>query len=183
MRRLSATTVYYGLELALSAPSYVFTAVFLVRVLHMSPLQLILMGTVMEAAVFAGEVPTSIVADTYSRRASIIVSLFIQGAAIALVGLAPSPTVAIVAWGIWGFGWTFMSGAWEAWITDEVGAENVGPVFLRGTRVSFVGAFAGLGLQGAIATQSLRASVVAGGALTIASGLAAILVMLSLIHI
>ena len=35
MRRLTATTVYYGLELALSAPSYVFTAVFLVRDLHM----------------------------------------------------------------------------------------------------------------------------------------------------
>jgi MFS family permease len=177
VRRLPATRVYYGLAFALSAPSYVFTAVFLVRDLHMSPLQLILMGTVMEAAVFAGEVPTSIVADTYSRRASIIVSLFVQGAAIVLVGLAPSPAVAIVAWGIWGFGWTFMSGAWEAWITDEVGAENVGPVFLRGTRVSFVGAFLGLGLQAAVATQSLRASVVAGGALTIASGLVAIFVM------
>ena len=177
MTRLRAPTVYYGLELALSAPSYVFTAVFLVRVLHMSPLQLILMGTVMEAAVFAGEVPTSVVADTYSRRASIIVSLFIQGAAIVLVGLAPSPAVAIVAWGTWGFGWTFMSGAWEAWITDEVGAENVGPVFLRGTRVSFVGAFLGLGLQGAVALYSLRAAVVSGGALTIACGVAAILVM------
>jgi DHA3 family tetracycline resistance protein-like MFS transporter len=175
--RLSATTVYYGLEFVLSAPSYVFTAVFLVRDLHMSPLQLILMGTVMEAMVFAGEVPTSIVADTYSRRASIVVSLFIQGAAIVLVGLAPSPTVAIVAWGIWGFGWTFMSGAWEAWITDEVGAENVGPVFVRGTRISFVGAFVGIGLQTAVALESLRAAVVAGGVLTIAAGLASIFVM------
>ncbi|MDX6513419.1 MAG: transporter, family, tetracycline resistance protein, partial [Gaiellaceae bacterium] len=141
MTRLPAKTAYYGLEFILALPSYVFIAVFLVRDLHMSPLQLILMGTVMEAAIFVCEVPTSIVADTYSRRLSIVVSLFVQGAAIILVGAAPSATVAIAGWGVWGFGWTFMSGAWEAWITDEVGAGNVGPVFLRGTRVSFVGAF------------------------------------------
>ncbi|MDQ5822313.1 MAG: MFS transporter, partial [Actinomycetota bacterium] len=177
MRRLPATTVYYGQEFVLSLPSYIFTAVFLVRDLNMSPLQLILMGTVMEATVFAFEVPTSIVADTYSRRLSVIVSMFIQGGAIVLVGLAPSPTVAIVAWGIWGVGWTFMSGAWEAWITDEVGAANVGPVFLRATRISFVAAFVGLVLQTAVALESLRASVVVGGALTIACGIASIFVM------
>jgi MFS transporter, DHA3 family, tetracycline resistance protein len=175
--RLPATTVYYGLEFLLSLPSYVFTAVFLVRELHMSPLQLVLMGTVMEATIFACEVPTSIVADTYSRRISVIVSLFIQGVAIALVGLAPTPETAIVAWGIWGFGWTFMSGAYEAWITDEVGADNVGPVFLRGTRLSFVGSFVGLGFQAAIALQSLRASVVAGGVLTFACGVACLVAM------
>jgi DHA3 family tetracycline resistance protein-like MFS transporter len=168
VRRLTATTVYYGLELALSAPSYVFTAVFLVRDLHISPQQLILMGTVMETAVFAGEVPTSIVAEHVQPPRVDHRQPVRPGAAIALVGLAPSPTAAIVAWGIWGFGWTFMSGAWEAWITDEVGADNVGPVFLRGTRVSFVGAFLGLGLQGGVALYSLRAAVVSGGALTIA---------------
>jgi len=50
-------------------------------------------------------------------------------------------------------------------------------VFLRGARLSFVGAFIGLGLQAAIATQSLRGAVVFGGAVTMASGLACLLVM------
>lgn len=177
MKRLPATTVYYGLELFTSMPAFVFTAVHLVRDLHMSPLQLVLMGTVMEAAVFLFEVPTGVVADAYSRRASLIVSFLIQGVAIVVVGVATAPVLAIAAWGLWGFGYTFMSGAWQAWITDEVGVENVGRVFLRGTRIGFVGAFLGLGIQAAIATQSLRAAVVFGGLVTLASGLACLLVM------
>ena len=177
MKRLPATTVYYGLELVTSMPAFVFTAVHLVRDLHMSPLQLVLMGTVMEATIFVFEVPTGVVADTYSRRASLIVSFVIQGIAIVIVGLADVPALAIAAWGLWGFGYTFMSGAWQAWITDEVGVDNVGDVFLRGARIGFVGAFLGLGVQAAIATQSLRAAVIFGGGVTILSGLACVLVM------
>ncbi len=147
MRRLDPTRVYYGLEFALSMPAFVFTAVHLVRDLHMSPLQLVLMGTVMEATVFVSEIPTGVIADTFSRRASLILSFVLQGAAIVIVGLTNEPAVAIAAWGFWGFGYTFMSGAYEAWITDEVGVERVAGVFLRGARICFVGELVGLGLQ------------------------------------
>jgi len=175
--RPPATRVYYGLELVLSMPSYVVVAVLLVRDLHLSPLQLVLVGTAMEAAVFVSEVPTGTLADTYGRRASIVVSLLIQGTATTLVGLASSATVAIAAWALWGFGYTFMSGAYEAWITDEVGAENVGPVFLRGTRLAYLGALLGLPAQVAVALVSLRAAVVAGGVLTFLAGLACVALM------
>ena len=175
--RLRATTVYYGLQLLTSMPAFVFTAVHLVRDLHMSPLQLVLMGTVMEATIFVSEIPTGVLADTYSRRASIIVSFLIQGGAIVAVGLSREPVVAIAAWGVWGFGYTFMSGAYQAWITDEVGTERVGAVFLRGTRASFVGSFIGLGLQAALALVTLRGAVVAGGALIAACGLGCVFVM------
>src|SRR6266511_328096 len=177
VKRLDAARVYYGLELFTSMPAFVFTAVHLVRDLHMTPLQLVLMGTVMEAAVFLFEVPTGVVADAYSRRASLIVSFVIQGVAIVLVGAANDPALAIAAWGLWGFGYTFMSGAWQAWITDEVGVDRVGGVFLRGARIGFVGSFLGLGLQAAIATQSLRGAVIFGGIVTILSGVACIFVM------
>jgi DHA3 family tetracycline resistance protein-like MFS transporter len=126
MRRVEATRVYYALEFFVAMPSFVFTAVHLVRDLHMSPLQLVLMGTVMEAAIFVCEVPTGVFADTCSRRASIIVSLLVQGLAITIVGLSREPALAIAVWGLWGFGYTFMSGAYQAWITDEVGVESVG---------------------------------------------------------
>jgi DHA3 family tetracycline resistance protein-like MFS transporter len=177
MRRADARRLYYALEFFLSMPAFVFTAVHLVRDLHMSPLQLVLMGTVMEATIFVSEIPTGVLADTYSRRASIIVSFLVQGTAIVAVGLANEPAVAIAAWGLWGFGYTFMSGAYQAWITDEVGADRVGAVFLRGTRISFIGSFAGLGLQALIAIESLRGAVVAGGAVTILCGVAALLTM------
>jgi MFS family permease len=155
----------------------VFTAVHLVRDLHMSPLQLVLMGTVMEATIFVSEIPTGVVADTYSRRASVVVSFLIQGTAIVIVGLAGHPAVAIAAWGLWGFGYTFMSGAFQAWITDEVGVDQVGSIFLRGARVSFVGSFLGLGLQSLVAIESLRAAVVLGGVVIILCGFASLLLM------
>ena len=50
MRRLPATTVFYGLEFLLSMPAWVVISIYLVRTLHLSPLQLVLMGSAMEAA-------------------------------------------------------------------------------------------------------------------------------------
>src|SRR5919202_906134 len=122
MRRLPATTVYYGLELFLRVPTWVVMAVYLVRELHFSPLELVLMGTAMEAAVFLCEVPTGVVADTYSRRLSLTIGYLGTGAAWMLVAAFSQPWAIIGLWAFWGLSYTFTSGSYEAWITDEVGA-------------------------------------------------------------
>jgi DHA3 family tetracycline resistance protein-like MFS transporter len=177
MRRLPATTVFYGLEFALSMPAFVVAAVYFVREVQMSPLQLVLTGTVMEVAVFLFEVPTGAFADTYGRRLSLIVAFLIQGAAYVLVGAVPEFWVIAVAWFVWGFGATFESGAYEAWITDEVGAERVGGVFLRGSRLRYVGALIGLVGSVALALWSLQAAVIAGGIVVFTCGIGCILLM------
>jgi DHA3 family tetracycline resistance protein-like MFS transporter len=178
MRRPSATGVYYGLEFTLSMPTWVVMAVYLVSELHLSPLQLVLMGTAMEAAVFVFEIPTGVVADMYGRRLSLIIGFIGTGVAWMLVGFVSTPWLIIAIWAFWGLSYTFTSGAYEAWITDEVGAENIGSLFLRGSRISYVGAVVGLALQVALGTfVSLKAGVVAGGAVTVASGLACIFLM------
>jgi len=177
MRRPSATAVYYGLNVVLRMPTWVVMAVYLVQELHFSPLQLVLMGTAMEAAVFLFEVPTGVVADTYSRRLSLIVGYLGTGFAWLLVGVVSAPWLIIALWALWGFFYTFTSGAEQAWIADEVGAENVGTIFLRGARYGQAGAVVGLLVQVAVGTQSLRAGVILGGAFTIVAGLACIVVM------
>ena len=177
MTRLPATTVYFGLNFILRMPTWVVMAVYLVQELHFSPLQLVLMGTAMEAAVFLFEIPTGVVADTYSRRLSLIVGYLGTGLAWLLVGVVSGPWAVIALWALWGFFYTFTSGAEQAWITDEVGMENVGTVFLRGARFGQAGAIAGLLLQVAVGVVSLRAGVILGGAFTIVCGLAAILLM------
>ena len=177
MRRPSATSVFYGLEFAISLPSYVIVAVYLVTEVGLSPLQLVLVGTVMEVSIFLFEIPTGAVADTYGRKLSLIVSFLIQGAAWMLVGAVSSFWVILVAWALWGFGETFMSGAFEAWITDEVGAERVGLVLLRGTRISYLGALIGLGVGVAVAAYDLRLSILLGGAVVVGAGLACIVLM------
>jgi DHA3 family tetracycline resistance protein-like MFS transporter len=158
-------------------PTWVVMAVYLVRVVHLSPLQLILMGTAMEAAVFLFEVPTGVVADTYSRRLSLIVGYLGMGVAWMLVGVFSAPWAIIALWAFWGFSYTFTSGAEQAWITDEVGGENVARVFLKGSRIRYVGSVFGLVGQVAIGLFSLRAGVIAGGAVTAVCGLLCIFLM------
>jgi DHA3 family tetracycline resistance protein-like MFS transporter len=177
MSRLPATTVYYGLELFLSVPTWIVLAVYLVSELHFSPLQLVLMGTAMEATVFLCEIPTGVVADTYSRRLSLTIGYLGMGAAWMLIAVFSQPWAIVGLWVLWGLSYTFTSGAYEAWITDEVGAKNIGSLFLRGRRLGYVGAVIGLLAQVAVATWSLRAGVVVGGATTFACGLACIVVM------
>ena len=177
MKRLPATRVYYALEVLLAMPTWVVMAVFLVQELQLSPLELILMGTAMEAAVFLFEVPTGVLADTYSRRLSLIIGYLGMGAAWMLVGVVSAPWAIIVLWALWGISYTFTSGAYEAWITDEVGVEKVGRIFLQGERVHYAGAVLGLIVQVAIGIVSLRAGVIAGGAFTVAAGVLSILFM------
>jgi DHA3 family tetracycline resistance protein-like MFS transporter len=177
VKRLSATGVYYGLSFGGYMPTWVVMAVYLVNELHLSPLQLVLMGTAMEAAVFLFEVPTGVVADTYSRRLSLVIGYLGMGVAWLAVGLVSAPWLIIVLWALWGLAYTFTSGAEEAWIADEVGADRVGPIFLRAARWGQAGAVVGLVLQVAVGTQSLKAGVILGGVFTILCGLGCILFM------
>ena len=170
--------LYFTLEFLLAmGTGWVVFDLYLVNVLRLSPLQLILMGTVMEATVFVCEVPTGIVADTYSRRLSYIVGVLGMGTAVVFVGLTTTAWIAIALWGFWGLSYTFTSGAFEAWITDEIGVENVGSLFLRGRRVSIAGSLVGLGGAVAVGAFSLRAAVTASGGVLIAAGILCIAAM------
>src|SRR6185436_6139344 len=55
--------------------------VYQVAVLRLSPLRLVQVGTALEITVFLFESPTGIVADVYSRRLSVIISMALTGLA------------------------------------------------------------------------------------------------------
>jgi DHA3 family tetracycline resistance protein-like MFS transporter len=175
--RVDARRLYYTLELVTAMPGWVVVDLYLVRTLHFSPLELILVGSATEAAIVAGEIPTGVVADTYSRRLSVIIGLVGMGITVIVIGLTSTAWLVIVLWGLWGLASTFQSGAYEAWIADEVGGENIGSVFLRGARMRYLGSMIGLCACVALGLVSLRATVVAGGALMLACGLACIVLM------
>lgn len=48
-------------------------------VLELDPLQMVLVGTALESSIFLFEIPTGVVADTISRRTSIIIGVFLIG--------------------------------------------------------------------------------------------------------
>ncbi len=109
--RSSADLIYLVMSgVTTFASSLMFTtlAVYYVTVVGMNPFQLVLVGTVLECAVLLFEVPTGVVADTFSRRLSVIVGTFILGAAFVLEGLVPLVVGVLVAEAVRGVGETFL---------------------------------------------------------------------------
>jgi DHA3 family tetracycline resistance protein-like MFS transporter len=178
MRPADPRRLYYGLSFARAlGVGWVIFDLYLVRILQFSPLQLILMGTAMEGTIFLMQLPTGVLADTFSRRLSVIVGFLGMGAAIVGVGVSSTPWLVIALWAGWGLAYTFQSGAYEAWITDEIGVENVGSLFLRGQRLASAGSLLGLAGGVAIGYFSLRAAVIATGCVELVCGAACVFVM------
>jgi DHA3 family tetracycline resistance protein-like MFS transporter len=149
--------------------SLLFTLIFTVNMIYqaavvgLNPLQLVLVGTLLEAVCFVFEVPTGIVADSYSRRLSIVIGLFLVGIGFVIEGSFPSFVMVLLCQVFWGIGATFLSGAVNAWITDEVGEDAVGHVLLRGGQVALIATIAGtLGAVG-LGLISVRVPIVTGG--------------------
>ena len=61
------------------ALSWTTAAVYLVREVGMTPLQLVLTGTALEVSYFLFEIPTGVVADLYSRRLSLVIAAVVSG--------------------------------------------------------------------------------------------------------
>ena len=67
-------------------------AVYYVRVVGLQPLDLVLLGTVVLVAGLLFEVPTGVVADTYSRRLSVVIGVALSvGACFRRPGAAAGP--------------------------------------------------------------------------------------------
>jgi DHA3 family tetracycline resistance protein-like MFS transporter len=167
-KRLPAYRVYliYSCSMALLfAMLSTVSGVYQVKVAHFDPLQLVLVGTALEASTFLFEVPTGIVADVYSRRLSIIVGVVLTGAGFLLWGAFSLFWTIVAAQVVWGLGYTFISGATEAWIADEVGEERSGAAFLRGAQAGQVGALAGIVLSVVFASVNLHLPLLLSGGL------------------
>lgn len=180
MRKLDASAVYLISEFTTGLASKIMFTTFViyrVDVAGLDPLQLVLLGTLLEGTVFLFEIPTGIVADIYSRRLSVIIGTLLIGIGHAIEGAAPIFWVIMLSQFVWGLGYTFISGAFVAWITDEVGTKKVGPVFLRGDQISLFGNLLGIPLAVFIAAQSLALPYLIGGMINVLLGLFLVLFM------
>jgi MFS transporter, DHA3 family, tetracycline resistance protein len=144
----------------------VFTAgaLYGIQVAHLDALQLVLVGTALEIAALVFEVPTGLVADTVSRRLSIIIGCLFIGAGFILWGLVPIFLAIVVAQVLWGLGATFQSGATEAWIADELQGHQVGQTYLRASQLGYAAAVLGIGSSALLGSLfGLAVPMVVGG--------------------
>jgi MFS transporter, DHA3 family, tetracycline resistance protein len=144
--------------------------VYQVQVAHLDPLRLLVVGSVLELTCLVFQVPTGLFADAFSRRWAVAIGCMLVGAGFILEGSVPQFAFILAAQVIWGIGATLSSGAEDAWITDEVGEERAGNLFLRSSQIgeafSLVGIFVGVGL----ASIRLNLPIVVGGALLVLLG-------------
>ncbi len=153
--------------------------VYQVEIVGLNPFQLVLVGTVLEVSYFLLEIPTGVVADVYSRRLSVSIGYLLVGIGFGLTGLTTDFGVILICQVIWGGGYTFLSGALEAWIADELshagliteqpvnltpaGQLTLGQVYLRGSQLGNLGALIGIGLGALLAQHTMALPLLVGG--------------------
>lgn len=139
--------------------------VYQVEVAHLDPLRLLLIGTVLEITCFVFQVPTGLLADAFSRRWAVAVGFGLVGAGFILEGLVPQFAAIATAQVIWGIGATLSDGADDAWITDEVGVERAGSLFVRGSQFAQVAGLVGIFVGVGLASIRLNLPILIGGGL------------------
>ncbi len=162
-----AYLVYLGEE---AAGNFCFMMVltaaglFMIQVAKLNALQLVLVGTTLEASAFLFEVPTGVLADTVSRRLSVIIGTALIGVGLMVWGAWPLFGTILLGQVLWGVGFTFTSGATQAWISDETGNVETGRIFLRAAQWGW--AAGALGIVASVplaAVWGLQAPILAGG--------------------
>ncbi len=170
-RPLSALTVYLAMQASNALFfSLIFTAqlVYYVERVRPDPLQMVLVGTILEGTVFLCEIPTGLLADLKSRRLSIIVGYALMGLGFFVEGAVPTFGAVAATQVLWGLGYTFTSGATQAWVADELGEERVGSAYLRAAQARQPARV--VGILGAMALGSLASNlpILLGGGLLMA---------------
>lgn len=178
--RLKAYSIYLLFKFWFSllfSMATVLSLVYHLEVVGLNALELVLVGTVLEASCFLLEIPTGVVADLYSRRRSVLIGVFLYGIGFVLEGALPWFATVLLAQVVWGCGDTFISGALEAWIASEERNRPMDKVFLRGGQIAQAGSVLGVVLGTLLGNLDLRLPIVTAGLLCLILGLALLRIM------
>jgi len=132
----AAHAFFFGLFVAVSM-------LYQIIIVGLSPVQLLLVGAVLEGTIFLMEIPTGVVADVYSRRLSVVIGTVGTGIGFLVMGAAPTFGAVLLGNFIWGLSETFLSGALSAWFVDEAGQAVAETGFLRGSQAGQVAGLLG----------------------------------------
>lgn len=148
------------------AASYI--VIYQIEVGGLGPLQLVALGAAFHLAVLLFEVPTGALADVKSRRASIAIGLGIIGASFLAMGSIADYGAFLFVSVLWGIGETFISGAREAWVADEIPSSSQpdlkpGSLFIMGSQAEFAGGILGIIFSGLLVLRGLSLPLVSAG--------------------
>lgn len=124
---------------------WLLASLYMVTEAGLTASQLVVIGAAQASVAFVFEVPVGVIADTISRKRSIVIAHALMGTAMLSTGLVTSFLALVATQMLWGLSWTFSSGADVAWLTDELDQpERVAGVLVRGAKWEQVGAAGGM---------------------------------------
>ncbi|SHI85387.1 MFS transporter [Lutispora thermophila] len=173
-KKLSAYRIYL---IYAGVTAFLFDFVFTVNQLYrievagLDAMQLVLVGTALELSCFLFEVPTGLLADIKSRKLSVIIGLILIGLGFLAESLVTDFWAILLCQIIWGFGYTFTSGADEAWIADKLGGKNLEQLFLKGAQIGQIGALLAIIASTIMGTIMISLPMAIGGISFILLGL------------
>jgi MFS family permease len=152
---------------------WLVTSVHLVVDAGLSPSRLVAITVGQGLVSLLFEIPAGVLADTVSRRWSLVVSHVLMGSAMLATGLVTDFPALVATQMLWGLSWTFASGADVAWLTDELARpDRIAAVLVRAGRTQLLGSAAGIVGLGALASVVRRdTTMVLAGAAVLVLGL------------
>ena len=111
----------YFLVYGLSTMIMPFMILYFIN-LGLSYFQISIIVSVFGLSMFIFEIPTGAFADGYSRKYSVILGFIITGLFVSMVPFVSSFYLSLLLWFIIGVGMTFVSGAEESWVIDNLNA-------------------------------------------------------------
>jgi MFS family permease len=149
---------------------WLVASLYLVLDTDLSAFQLVFLGTAQGIIALLFEVPAGVMADTISRKWSLVIFHILVGASMVITGLVTAFPALVATQMVWGLGWTFASGADVAWVTDELDRpDRIAGVLAAQARWGQVGAASGMVGFGLLAWATDRSTsmVVAGVAMLV----------------
>ena len=170
MAKLKLTGDAYKIYLAMTGiewflDSLFMTVIFVYRATQITsdPFQLTLIEVVFTVTLVLFEIPTGIIADVFGRRLSVILGYGVIGVAAILQAVFPTLPVMIISQVVWALGFSFITGAKDAWIADEIGEDKVGKAYLRGSQIAQVALLVSIPIAAGLGTISLNLPIFIAG--------------------
>jgi MFS family permease len=140
-----------------------------------------LVNTVFFITLFLFEIPTGVVADVYGRKASTVISYLLLGMGTGIYFFADSFWACALAEAISAIGMTFATGAFDAWLVDELkyhGYEGKTQwIFSRGQQIGKITGLVSAMIGSWLGSVNLAIPWIASGLSLIIGGLLAIVLM------
>jgi MFS family permease len=132
---------------------------------HLSPSQIVLLGTAMSVTLVLTDIPTGVWADALGRKWPLVIGHLFLAAGMVMTGLVTAFPLILGTQVLWGVGWAFLTGADVAWVTDELDQPHqIARVLTASARWELAGGAAGMIAFGVLgwATSLATAIVVSG---------------------